>query len=439
MAKEKKKSRKKDPPATSGEGGNVDGVDGVGGDDGGDDGGGTPPAVKLPAKVPSAPDVVDEEETKQEIEADEAVDGNEYDGGEEGGNDDDEENQKGQDEEEDDDDDDGKTQTKKSDPPASTSTTQKHPKMAQPTPNKARAPAAEPEPEPAPTPEPSKDNNNKKSNGTNDLVSNKLVLVCIGILVGVVIAGVVAIILALILRNNDDGDDPSPQLLPTPAPPGPTPLPVSPDSPSPTTQEEIVLLDLFSTVVGDDVFIEGTPQYSAAQWMLKFDPRLSGGSATIATQQAQQQEQQQAQARQGGSSGIQTALTEDEWIQRYILVFLYFSTTNNLQSEWLSCNAPTNAANEVGNSDENIDDVCDFRVPTPVADDGIDLVYAVIPNSIRWLTAGHECSWAGVSCIEIDMNDDGVAAQQRQSPTTVTRQVVTGLSLGKVFFFFQLI
>jgi hypothetical protein len=199
-----------------------------------------------------------------------------------------------------------------------------------------------------------------------------IILVAAGIVTGVSIAG----------RNKKVLDPQDvPTVSPQPTSPGETLAPTafqptaSPTS-VPTVSAE-TMLDLFAGVVGDDVYVEGTSAQQAADWMLNQDPA-------------------------GTPLSIQ-AKSQEAWLQRYLLVYLYYATTGNRQTEWLSCNPPVFVGSQT------VD--CEFASPTELP--GGRLIFDRVPSN-RWLSAADECDWAGVSC-----------------QTENDRLAVTSINLGK--------
>jgi hypothetical protein len=90
--------------------------------------------------------------------------------------------------------------------------------------------------------------------------------------------------------------------------------------------------------------------------------------------------------------------TGSQGIQRFVLAWFYYHTTDLGNNPWLSCNPPRAVRNET--------DTCDFLDTSSIfaLDDssGVEICYFVA-ESTRWLTATPECEWAAVFC-----NDDGV-------------------------------
>jgi hypothetical protein len=144
-----------------------------------------------------------------------------------------------------------------------------------------------------------------------------------------------------------------------------------------TPEDRKALLDVFSSAVGELVFVNGTTQAMAADWIFYEDPRRNSTTS-----------------RRDLRSKLLESVDEVAYLQRYLLVFFYFSTTENRQEAWLSCGEPS--------SDDEVGVECVFqKLDTPAYDENRgpdDLVFTEIPW-IRWLTAAHECDWAGVSCI----------------------------------------
>jgi hypothetical protein len=180
---------------------------------------------------------------------------------------------------------------------------------------------------------------------------------------------------------------PVPTVSPAPSSPGatraPTMLrPTTSPTQSPTV-ESTAFYDLFASAVGDDVFVEGTSAYLAAQWMLTEDPAQYPLNFNTRSEQA--------------------------WLQRYVLVYLYYATTDNRNTEWLSCNPPI----FVGSQETD----CEFAKPTELP--GGRLVYDRVPSKM-WLSAAPECDWAGITC------------QTVSDPVSGGRLAVTSIMLRKL-------
>jgi hypothetical protein len=75
-------------------------------------------------------------------------------------------------------------------------------------------------------------------------------------------------------------------------------------------------------------------------------------------------------------------------LQRYLMAFFYYSTSNNTLSPWRSC-AP---------AVEGEDDSCVFLEYTlsPLNE---SVVYVEQPGKKRWLSGTHECEWEGIVCL----------------------------------------
>jgi len=87
-------------------------------------------------------------------------------------------------------------------------------------------------------------------------------------------------------------------------------------------------------------------------------------------------------------------------LQRFMMAFLWFHTTENGETEWKSCNPPR----------EGESNTCVFS--KFIVDGNLeDAYFEPIPDQLRWLSGGDECLWTGVNCAE--------------SPS------VMGISLGK--------
>lgn len=87
-------------------------------------------------------------------------------------------------------------------------------------------------------------------------------------------------------------------------------------------------------------------------------------------------------------------------VQRFLLVAFYLQTHEN--GDWLSCNAP---------NETHTDDTCFFQQLVDIYPHR----YRSLPT-YRWMSAAHECDWAGIECIdesllvnEIDLKAQGIS------------------------------
>ena len=137
---------------------------------------------------------------------------------------------------------------------------------------------------------------------------------------------------------------------------GPTPpatyAPTGSPSFAPTNSLQGEYRDQFVAAIGPMVNVPNSPQERAARWILEEDE-------------------------------LNLAVDAENLVQRYTMALFYFSTTNNLESRWRSCNPhPTESK-------------CEYLRYTRLANDSI----AFIPEeSVRWLSNEHECEWAGNMC-----------------------------------------
>eukprot|EP00934_Nitzschia_sp_Nitz4_P006436 Nitzschia sp. Nitz4//scaffold311_size21207//8656//11803//NITZ4_008621-RA/size21207-processed-gene-0.54-mRNA-1//1//CDS//3329547383//6426//frame0 len=154
-----------------------------------------------------------------------------------------------------------------------------------------------------------------------------------------VVCTILVVVVAVVLAVSLSGDDPAV---------------VTPTSP-PTTSREFEFRSFFASEVGDSVFDEGTPHYMASEWILNEDPR-------------------------------HLELSDEALLQRFLLAFLYFHSTEMETSEWRSCGRPSSADT----------DSCTFMELTRNSDDSI--TYTPRYDRVRWLSGEDECSWNGVEC-----------------------------------------
>ena len=101
----------------------------------------------------------------------------------------------------------------------------------------------------------------------------------------------------------------------------------------------------------------GTPQYLAVQWMMNEDP-------------------------------MRMEPSDDWFFQRFMMVFLWYQTTDNGQKPWRSCNPPEGDAPDK--------ELCTLYEFTRNPDDSIS--YDPKQRKIRWLSGQGVCKWEGVEC-----------------------------------------
>jgi hypothetical protein len=133
--------------------------------------------------------------------------------------------------------------------------------------------------------------------------------------------------------------------------------PTSAPTMSPTTSEVGRYTVFFAEQVSELVYSPDTSHSLALQWIMNEDPlQLDIDSARI--------------------------------LQRYLMAFFYYSTSNNTLSPWRSC-AP---------AVEGEDDSCVFLEFTlsPLNE---SVVYVEQPGKKRWLSGTHECEWEGIVCL----------------------------------------
>lgn len=112
--------------------------------------------------------------------------------------------------------------------------------------------------------------------------------------------------------------------------------------------------NFFAQFVGDNVHDPSSPLYTAADWIINQDK-------------------------------LQRGLEHPDLLQRYLMAFLYFHTTNNGNRTWKSCNPPL-----LGE-----DEFCEFFQLTDQYEESIVLSPTIVT---RWLSSQEECYWAGISC-----------------------------------------
>lgn len=181
------------------------------------------------------------------------------------------------------------------------------------------------------------------------IMSNKRRHWCIIVGCGLAMfVGVLSIIMALVIQSTMGPNIDASQMVTT-APTG-----------SPSTGAEAIFMNEMSAIVGDGVFKENSYLGRAANWMMNDDPKGLGPF-------------------------------DPTFLQRFILVVIYFSTTSTMGGTWQTCNPP--------GTEE--DTSCSFGVLIRQEDDSLGYQYQ---RSFRWLSAESECVWAGVTCDEGRVN-----------------------------------
>lgn len=216
-------------------------------------------------------------------------------------------------------------------------------------------------------------------------LSNRRVQV--GFFASIVLVVVIVVAAVVSVSLDDDGAGP-PTMEPT--------LSFDPSTmpsfaPNPIAPEDEALLELWESVVGEAIYEEGTAYNEAAQWMLFRDPsRMSpdstGGEATRFLQEYSD--------------------SDLDSIQRFLLTYLWFATTNNGREQWISCNPSVSTDFE--------EEDCIYQKVIRRVPEGLQ--YTQIPWT-RWLSGADECDWAGITC----------------KTTPSGRSAVSGIDLGKFF------
>eukprot|EP00934_Nitzschia_sp_Nitz4_P008465 Nitzschia sp. Nitz4//scaffold95_size97785//2765//5123//NITZ4_004654-RA/size97785-augustus-gene-0.94-mRNA-1//1//CDS//3329560433//8455//frame0 len=174
------------------------------------------------------------------------------------------------------------------------------------------------------------------------------------------------------------------------------------------SDEEAQVLEYLFAEVGQAVYEEGTSEYLAAQYLINEDPRFtdssrrralmplnSRGSVTIsnpALNNTNTTNETGDDNQEGGGTlppmvpplvdaqiGISVLdLTKEEMLQRYLVILLYFATTDNRASSWTSDCAEVVALNR-------------RRLAT-------NCTFGDSETAATWLSDAFECDWAGVEC-----------------------------------------
>lgn len=129
----------------------------------------------------------------------------------------------------------------------------------------------------------------------------------------------------------------------------------TPPTASPTTARDNQYRKIFAEKVGDKVYEPGTPHYNAVEWIMNEDP-------------------------------MQLDVTDEGIVDRYMMAFLYFHSSDNGNKPWRSCNPPK----------EGEDDNCVASVFTRLDNDTITFIPR--PGATRWLSGRDVCQWEGIQC-----------------------------------------
>lgn len=221
-----------------------------------------------------------------------------------------------------------------------------------------------------------------KSKSKNDgeapedaFLSSPIGLAGLGCLIGLLLAGIAVGVALGVTKPWEPAETPKSVPSPSPTALGDTLSPTSfpTRAPIPLSLADEELLELFASVVGDIVYAPQTPHYEAGQWMLYGDPQRTGRRYL------------QDNTNDYDSESL-------DYIQRYLLVLLWYGTTDLGRNPWLSCNPPPPMPTQI--------EGCLYQKPVGKLTNGV-ISYTAIPWT-RWLTGADECEWAGVSCETVE-------------------------------------
>jgi hypothetical protein len=141
----------------------------------------------------------------------------------------------------------------------------------------------------------------------------------------------------------------------------------------PTNARESLYLTYFAEELGLKEIAPGSAEALAADWIMYDDPAA-------------------------------LEIDSPRLLQRFVLTFLYFHTTELGEGEWRSCNPPK----------DDEDDRCQFleldRQPNGTE------AFIPIDGRIRWLSAAQECEWSGVTCANDQVARIRLVSQQLTGP-----------------------
>eukprot|EP00957_Ditylum_brightwellii_P114161 8703145-Ditylum_brightwellii.AAC.1 len=124
---------------------------------------------------------------------------------------------------------------------------------------------------------------------------------------------------------------------------------------------------LLSVSERNDLFMFGSPQYFALEWLLEFD-------------------------------SFHVCPDDPNCVQRYILAVFYFSTGGGT---WDECNAPTDFSDSVN--------IAQANVGCTILADGFDVFHLpIVLGSDAWLSPTNECNWGGMACSQDSLSVDRI-------------------------------
>ena len=133
---------------------------------------------------------------------------------------------------------------------------------------------------------------------------------------------------------------------------------------SPTLASEVTYRDQFAEMVGFSVYTPGTPSFQAAEWIIFWDQqKLSFDAPNLP--------------------------------QRFLLTLFYFLTTNNGELKWRTCSPVAIESADDWALAHNCTYEKIFRSPIDDSFSQEDI------SAMSWLSPGHECDWAGVTCDDL--------------------------------------
>jgi len=195
------------------------------------------------------------------------------------------------------------------------------------------------------------------------------------------------------------------------------------------TPEEQVVYSFLSLHFSPKVREEGTPHHMAAQWVLHED--------------SYSQDILKDLPNVSGSLDVQ-------FLQRYVLAFLWFHSTNLGKDPWRSCNPPTfknmnmndamvtPSAGHFSTNEDDADgdadadgDTCTFLQWNRLENDAV--CFGAVPGVNRWMSSADTCQWQGVDCstgtevLGLDLFWQGLSG-------TLPSELVALTSLQKISF-----
>lgn len=143
----------------------------------------------------------------------------------------------------------------------------------------------------------------------------------------------------------------------------------TPSEPPSESTRETKILAYLKKEISTKVVLKGTPDFTAAAWILYEDPQ-------------------------------QLDADDPQLAQRFALAVFYFSSTKNGLEPWNSCNPPSFSSEEAAfaaSAGVDISNTTEKNSCTFMEREGIGN-WSPVQNRTRWLSDSNECEWNGITC-----------------------------------------